>query len=277
MTRFGTMSLGNATRAFRVEGDHIALLDAGDVGELLRSGLPLDEPGTPAPMPAPQDLRPPVTRPSKVVCVGLNYRDHAREVGKPVPEYPTLFAKYPSAFVGAAEPIHLPALSVSDRVDWEAELVVVVGTRVFQADADEAAAAIFGYTAMNDVSMRDWQRRTEEWLQGKNFERSTPIGPVVVSADELDLDAGLRVETLLGDRVVQSGSTDDLVFRPVDIVRYITQFMSLEPGDLIATGTPAGVGVSRTPSEFLDDGDLLITRITGIGELRNPCLREASS
>lgn len=276
MTKFGTAAVAGSTRAFRVEGEAVTLLPAADVGELLRSPALRDARGEPAAAPAPQELRPPVLKPGKVVCVGLNYRDHAREVGKSVPAYPTLFAKYPSAFVGAAEPIRLPRADVSDRVDWEAELVLVIGTTVFEADAEQAAAAIFGYTAMNDVSMRDWQRRTEEWLQGKNFERSTPIGPVVVTADELSLDGGLDVDSWVGDRRVQSGSTDDLIFRPVEIVQYITQFMSLEPGDLIATGTPAGVGVSRTPAEFLEEGDILTTRITGIGELRNRCVREVS-
>lgn len=275
MTRFGTTTSGRSTRAFRIDGDRVELLPAADVGELLRSPELRRAPGEPAAMPAPSDLRPPVLDPGKVVCVGLNYRDHAREVGKVVPQYPTLFAKYPSAFVGAADPIRLPPADISQRVDWEAELVVVIGARVFQADAAVAASAIFGYTGMNDVSMRDWQRRTEEWLQGKNFERSTPVGPVVVTADELQIDRGLGVESRIGDRVVQSGSTADLIFPPVEIVQYITQFMSLEPGDLIATGTPAGVGVSRTPPEFLEDGDTLVTRIEGIGEMRNACLREA--
>lgn len=274
MSRFGTIAIEGGTRAFRDEGDHAVLLPAADVGDLLRDPAMLRVSGERIASPSPDQLRPPVLRPEKIVCAGLNYREHAREVGKDIPTHPTLFAKFASALVGPAEPIRLPSRSVSDRVDWEAELVVVIGREVFQADASTAHAAIFGYTAMNDVSMRDWQKRTEEWLQGKNFERSTPLGPLVVSADELDVGAGLEIETRVGERLVQSGSTSDLIFDPVALVEYVSSIMSLQPGDLIATGTPAGVGASRQPPEFLANGDILRTRISGIGELINRCIEE---
>lgn len=276
MTRYGTVAVGDGTRAFRMDDGRAHLLPAGDVGAALRERELLDADGDRIEGPEPARLRPPVLAPQKFVCVGLNYRDHAAEVGKPVPEYPTLFAKYASAMVGVADDIELPPRDVSDRVDWEGELVIVLGARVFGADVETASAAIFGYTAMNDVSMRDWQSRTPEWLQGKNFERTSPVGPVIVTADELDVEAGIRVETFVNDRLVQSGNTADLVFTPAQIVSYVSSIMSLEPGDMIATGTPAGVGMSRRPPEFLDDGDLLVTRIEGIGELRNRCVRRAS-
>jgi acylpyruvate hydrolase len=277
VTRYGTTWRDGASRAFRLDGDDAALLPAADVGELLANPDLLHLPGDRIPVPAADTLAPPVLKPGKFVCVGLNYREHVTELGKAVPEYPTLFAKFATALIGAREPIAMPAPDVTAKVDWEAELVIVIGRRVHRADLATARAAIFGYTAMNDVSMRDWQRRTEEWLQGKNFDRSTPVGPWVVTADELDPAAGLAVQTRIGERIVQLGRTDDLIFGPAQLVAYISTVMTLEPGDLIATGTPAGVGVSRTPPEFLQAGDELITSVEGIGELRNRCEPERAA
>lgn len=271
MTAYGTAVREGTPRAFRVEGDRVAFLPAADVGELLRSPELLVASGEAADAPARIDLLPPMLDPQKFVCAGLNYFEHAREVGKTAPHYPTLFAKYASALVGPYAPLLMPAPEVSARVDWEAELVIVIGARVYQADEATAASAIFGYTATNDVSMRDWQKRTDEWLQGKNFDSSTPLGPVVVTADELDVAGGLAITTHVNGRQVQAGTTSDLIFSPVQLVRYISSFMTLNPGDLIATGTPAGVGNARKPPLFLANGDELVTAIEGIGEMRNRC------
>ncbi len=217
------------------------------------------------------DYAPLVPVPEKIICVGLNYRDHVLEMGNNLPEYPTIFAKYPPALVGAHDDIVLPA--VSDKVDWEAELTVVIGTPVRHADDAEARAAIAGYTIMNDVSVRDFQNRTNQFLQGKTFEHSTPLGPHLVTPDELP-DGGWAIGTTLDGETVQSSSTDQLVFGPVELIVYLSQIVTLNPGDVIATGTPGGVGHARKPPRYLTDGTVVVTSVAGIGELRNTCRLE---
>jgi acylpyruvate hydrolase len=209
-----------------------------------------------------------VPNPRKVVCVGLNYRNHILEMGRDLPEFPTLFAKFPEALIGAMDPIEIPP--ASSAVDWECELVVVVGAVVRGASRDEAGSAIAGYTVMNDVSMRDYQFRTREWLQGKTFEHTTPVGPVLVTAD--DWQPGPTIRTIVDGEVVQEASTGDLVFDPVDLVSYISTIITLKPGDLIATGTPGGVGHARKPPRYLAPGARVQTIIDGIGTLDNHCV-----
>jgi acylpyruvate hydrolase len=187
-------------------------------------------------------------------------------MGRELPEYPTLFAKYPEALIGAFDPLTLPA--ESDQVDWEVELAVVVGRRVRHADAAAAVAAIAGYSIINDVTLRDWQYRTPEWLQGKTFEATAPFGPHLVTADELAPDA--KISCLIDGEVVQESTIADLVFGPVDLVRYISTILTLAPGDVIATGTMGGVGHARTPPRYLKSGETLVARIEGIGETVNP-------
>ena len=265
--KLGTVRHGDTTRAFRQEDGETRYLPVPDVGALLAEPDWRTLAGQPGEPPREADLLMPVLRPGQVIGVGLNYYDHAAEVGKAAPEVPTLFSKVTTALVGPGQDIELPSLS--EQIDWEVELVIVIGQRVKNADEAAAREAIAGYTAMNDVSVRDWQRRTSEWFQGKNFDGSTPLGPVVTTADEIDPMAGLRIETLVNGAVEQSGTTADLIFSPVQLVVYLSQFLTLEPGDLIATGTPGGVGFVRTPPRFLADGDELRTRIEGIGELVN--------
>jgi acylpyruvate hydrolase len=209
---------------------------------------------------------PVVPRPGKIICVGLNYRSHISEMGRELPEYPTLFAKYPEALLGAFDPLTLPA--ESDQVDWEVELAVVVGRRVRHADTATAVAAIAGYSIINDVTLRDWQYRTTEWLQGKTFEATAPFGPHLVTPDELAPDA--KISCLIDGEVVQDSTIADLVFGPVDLVRYISTILTLNPGDVIATGTMGGVGHARTPPRYLKSGETLVARIEGIGETTNP-------
>lgn len=265
--KLGTVRYGEQSRAFRQDGDRTFYYDVQDVGSLLNipdwERLPAQE----GEVPAPDDLLAPVTRPGKTICVGLNYYDHAAEVGKPAPEVPTLFSKVSTALTGPRHEIRLPGLST--EVDWEAELAVVIGQRTHQANEQQARDAVAGYTVLNDISIRDWQRRTSEWFQGKNFDKSTPVGPVMVTADEIDPETGLRVETLVNDTVEQSGTTSDLIFSVTELVLYISQFLTLEPGDIIATGTPGGVGFVRKPPRFLQSGDVLRTCIEGIGDLHN--------
>ncbi|GAA3227446.1 fumarylacetoacetate hydrolase family protein [Pseudonocardia petroleophila] len=221
------------------------------------------------------DYAPLVPSPEKIVCVGLNYRDHVLEMGNELPEYPTLFAKYAPSLVGAHDEIVLP--EASEKVDWEAELTVVIGTPVRHADREQARAAIAGYTVLNDVSVRDFQRRSSQFLQGKTFEHSTPLGPWLVTPDELPgggPEAGWAISTTLDGETMQESTTAELVFGAVDLVVYLSAIVTLNPGDVIATGTPGGVGHARTPPRYLTDGAELVTSVAGVGELRNTCRRE---
>jgi acylpyruvate hydrolase len=216
------------------------------------------------------DYAPLVPSPEKIVCVGLNYRDHVREMGRELPEHPTLFAKFAPALIGAHDDVVLPR--VSEQVDWEAELTVVIGAPVRHADPATARAAIAGYTVLNDVSVRDYQNRTQQFLQGKTFEGTTPIGPWLVTADEVP-DGGLPISTVVDGETMQDSTTAELVFSPVDLVVYLSEILTLRPGDVIATGTPGGVGHARRPPRYLTDGAELVTSIGGVGELRNRCRR----
>lgn len=208
----------------------------------------------------------PIDPPGKVVCCGLNYAEHILETGRELPTHPTLFAKFADSLVGPTDDICLPA---GTQVDWEAELAVVVGATIRGAGRDEAAAAIAGYTVANDVSVRDWQYRTLQWFQGKAWDRSTPVGPVVVPAERLDPAAGLRITCRVNGELVQDDDTSTLVFGPAELLAYISTFTTLRPGDLVLTGTPGGIGAARDPQRFLADGDVLETGIEGIGLLRN--------
>src|SRR5690606_12110296 len=201
--------------------------------------------------------------------VGLNYRTHILEMGRELPEHPTLFAKFPEALVGPHDEIALDPQS--QAVDWEAELAVVVGAPVRRATEAEAEAAIAGFAVLNDVTMRDWQYRTLQWLQGKTFEATTPFGPQLVTPDELPggVRPALALTCAVDGETVQSANTSDLVFDPVALVGYVSRILTLGPGDVIATGPPGGVGHARTPARYLPDGAVLTTAIDGLGEQRN--------
>jgi len=276
--RFATIRTGDTTTAARLDGDLLVPLAAADVGELLASGGTIS-PGTVAdragasPVPASEaSFAPVVTHPSKVACVGLNYRAHILETGRELPEFPTLFAKFADTLLGARDSLVLPA--VSERVDWEVELGVVIGRPIRRASRDEAAAAIAGYTVTNDVSMRDWQHRTLQWLQGKAFERSTPAGPYLVTGDEVGDAADLEIRCEVDGEVRQQSRTSDLLFRPADIAAYVSQIITLQPGDLLLTGTPGGVGDARTPPVYLRPGQTLRSVVQGVGECVNQCVAE---
>lgn len=208
----------------------------------------------------------PVPRPAKVFCCGLNYRDHIVETGRPVPEFPTLFAKFADTLTGPADDI---VVRETRKLDWEAELAVIVGAEVHRADREQARAAILGYAVSNDISMRDWQQRTLQWLQGKTFDATTPVGPWVVTADELDPSSGLRITCAVNDELVQDADTAELVFDAADLVAYVSQITVLRPGDIVLTGTPGGVALGMPEPRWLRDGDVVVTEIEGIGALRN--------
>ena len=211
-----------------------------------------------------------VPRPSKVVCVGLNYRPHILEMGRDLPTHPTLFAKFLATLTGARDDIPLPP--EDDAVDWEGELVVVIGERCRRVSEADAPRVIAGYTVSNDVSMRTWQFRTKEWLQGKAWEASTPVGPALVTTDEWQPGPALR--TRVNGEQVQTASTDDLLFDPATLVSYVSTMTTLEPGDLILTGTPGGVGRAMTPPRYLTPGDVVEVEIDGLGTLRNRVVDE---
>jgi acylpyruvate hydrolase len=244
-------------------------LDVPDVGALL-SSRGLTRAGTSGGRSTPAhsaELAQPVLAPSKVICLGLNYRSHVLETGREAPTYPTLFSKFARSLTGPRDPIVIP--ESAREVDWEAELALVIGREVRCASPGEARESIAGYTVLNDVSMRDWQTRTAQWLQGKMFERSTPVGPALVTPDEVDHAADLEVRCEIDGETVQLGRTSDLIFKPAEIVSYVSQILTLDPGDIISTGTPGGVGAARDPRRFLEPGQVLRTAIEGIGELVN--------
>ena len=273
--RFTTIRTDYGTTAARLDGDVLVPLDAADVGEMLAgsSHAAARERTGARPVPAAEaDFAPLVPRPGKIICVGLNYRAHILETGRELPEYPTLFAKFADTLLGPRDDLVLP--SVSDRVDWEVELGVVIGSPVYRATPQEAAAGIAGYTVINDVSMRDWQRRTLQWLQGKMFEHSTPAGPYLVTPDEVGHAADLEVRCEVDDEVMQQSRTSDLLFSPAEIIAYASQAITLKPGDLIATGTPGGVGNARKPPVYLHPGNVLRTWIEGLGECVNHCVAD---
>jgi 2-keto-4-pentenoate hydratase/2-oxohepta-3-ene-1,7-dioic acid hydratase in catechol pathway len=239
-----------------------------EAGSILLRGDPLDI--------ASVEVLQPVSSPGKIICVGLNYRNHAAESGMKLPDYPTLFARFSSSLVAHEVPIIRP--SESERLDYEGELVAVIGKtgrRIAKADALEHVA---GYSIFNDASIRDFQLRTPQWTMGKNFDGTGAFGPVIVTADELPAGAsGLEIETRLNGQVMQRASTDDLIFDVATLVSLISVGITLEPLDLIVTGTPSGVGAVRNPPVFMKAGDVCEVEIERIGVLRNKIADDSSS
>jgi 2,4-didehydro-3-deoxy-L-rhamnonate hydrolase len=210
----------------------------------------------------------PIDRPSKIICVGLNYRDHAEEQGAPLPAAPILFAKWPNALIGPGEPIVIPPIVT--KCDFEAELGVVIGERVRGASAENALEAVAGYICVNDVSARDLQFADGQWTRGKSPDTFCPVGPLLVPGDDIPDPQNLAIRAILNGETMQESSTANMVFGVAELVAYITKTITLEPGDLIATGTPAGVGVFRQPPVFMLPGDEITIEIEGLGALTNP-------
>jgi len=269
MSHLTTVRVAGATQAGRVDGDDIVLLDAADVGAVLRAGG-ATETGQRLPWEG-ADLAPLVTHPGKIVCVGVNYLDHIAEMGRERPDYPTYFGKYREALIGAYDDMILPDPMVSTQVDWEAELAIVIGSTARNVRGDAALAAVAGYTVFNDGTVRDWQRRTTQFLAGKTFEGLSPLGPVLVGTDELGDGRGLEIRCEVDGDTKQQSSTSELCFTVTDIVADLSTILTLEPGDVIATGTPSGVGAARTPPEWLTDGSVVRCSIEGIGATENRC------
>ena len=218
----------------------------------------------------------PLARPGKVVCIGLNYRAHAAEGGFAVPDYPALFLRVPTSLVAANAPIRLPR--VSEKLDYEAELLVVIGKGGRYIPESSALEHVFGYSCFNDASIRDYQRKTHQWTPGKNFDATGAIGPVIVTPDELPAGAsGLRIACRLNGETLQDANTDDMIFSVANAIATISEFMTLEPGDMIATGTPQGVGHARKPPIWMKAGDTVEIEIEKIGVLRNPVEAEEAA
>ena len=244
---------------------HIAAGTLAAAGAIAAAGEAVDE--------ASLTFLSPMVRPSKIICMGLNYRDHAEEAGLGIPEFPVLFARFPSSLIGHGAPIILP--KVSSQLDWEAELVAVLskgGKNIAEADA---LSHVAGYSAFNDASIRDYQMRTPQWTAGKNFDDTGAFGPWLVTPDELPAGAaGLKIECRVNGQVMQSSSTGKLIFDVARTISLLSSFMTLEAGDVLVMGTPGGIGLARNPPIFMKAGDVCEVEIEGIGLLRNPIVAE---
>lgn len=270
-TRLGVQASGGAIH------DLTAALGAADVGQFLAAGRTMDEV---------EDLRvrvdhfaaeevtlrAPLPRPGKIICVGLNYHDHCREQSIEPPAYPMLFSKFANAIANPGDAITRPR--ATEKLDLECELAVVIGRRASRLARDEALDAVFGYTILNDLTMRDLQREDRQWLRAKGSDGFAPIGPALVSRDELGDGSGLRLRSFVNDEIWQDSTTDEMVFDVATLVAFASRTITLEPGDLIATGTPAGVGHYQDPPRYLRDGDRLRCEIDGIGALENTVVDE---
>lgn len=215
----------------------------------------------------------PVANPSKVICLGLNYVDHVKEGGYEVPEYPALFMRGNNSIMPAGSPMVRP--SCSERLDYEAELMVIIGRGGRHIAEADALSHVFGYTVFNDGSVRDYQRKTHQWTPGKNFDSTGAIGPIVVTPDELPAGAaGLKIESRVGDEILQSANTADMIWSVASAIAIISEYATLAPGDLIAMGTPPGVGHARTPPRWLRPGEVVDVEIEGIGICSSPVVAE---
>ncbi|MDT0386075.1 fumarylacetoacetate hydrolase family protein [Streptomyces dubilierae] len=261
--RFATLRIDDTLTAARIEGDRAVLVDASHAVDAYLRREHLTEIGEVDARTAHYARVSPC--PAHILCIGLNYRSHIQQLERPTPAYPTFFAKFPSTLTGPRDDITLPG--ISDHIDGEAELAVMVGRRLSRADVNEASEAIAGYTVANDMSLRDWQHRTTEALQGKVFDRSTPLGPVLVTPDELDDAHDLTVTFTVDGVEWQRGSTSDLLFTPAELLAYCSTFLTLEPGDVILTGTPGRTSAAETT---LSPGRTLVTAVEGIGAAVNP-------
>jgi len=218
------------------------------------------------------ELLAPVPRPTKIICIGLNYKDHAAESGAELPVEPVLFSKYPTAVVGPGQAIRLPEMS--KEVDYEAELAFVIGTGGKNIPAEKALDHVAGYTCFNDISARDLQFRDGQWMKGKTPDTFAPTGPALVTADEVGDPGKLAIKLELNGQVMQSSNTDQLIFPVPELIAFLSRLVTLEPGDVVATGTPSGVGFARKPPVFLKDGDTVTVEIEKLGRLTNPVVAD---
>jgi len=274
VSRFASCAVGERRFAALVEGDELLpLRDVAELGTATPSEVLADPPLTGERIPlADATLRPAVPRPGKIVCVGLNYKAHVEEGVYDLPDYPALFPKFAETLVAAGEPIVLPP--ESEAVDFEAELAFVIGRDVRRVRGEEALAAVGGYTIANDVSMRDYQYKSHQWLAGKCWARSTPLGPFLVTPDEVGDPHALDITLELNGERMQEANTRLFIFDIPTIVATLSEVVPLAPGDVVLTGTPSGVGYRRDPKVLLRDGDRIVIEISGVGRLENTVAAE---
>jgi 2-keto-4-pentenoate hydratase/2-oxohepta-3-ene-1,7-dioic acid hydratase in catechol pathway len=267
---------GSAPEAGILSGNRVAGTGM-DMLSLIAAGK-LQATGGPAYELSEVKLLAPIPRPPKLICIGLNYRDHAAETKMEIPTVPTIFNKFTNVVIGPGDPIVLP--KASTRPDYEAEFAFVIGPGGRNIPAARAMEHVYGYTMVNDVSARDFQMATSQWLMGKTFDTFAPMGPWLVTADEIAdphaLDISLEIVSKeSGAERLQHSNTRELIFKIPELIEYLSTVVTLEPGDVVSTGTPAGVGFARKPPRYLKPGDEVVIRVEGLGELRNPCITEA--
>jgi len=256
----------------RLPQEIIGFLSLGDQARVLASEALLAVPPSAAMSLSRVQLKAPIPKPGKIICIGLNYLDHAIESGQEVPEYPTVFAKFSNCVIGHKEAIVHPR--ISKQVDYEAELAFVIGRRAKAVPASQAFDYVAGYLCFNDISARDFQNRTSQWVIGKSFDTFAPMGPVLATADEIPNPHSLHIALSINGEVMQSSNTGNMIFTVPRLVESLSAVMTLEPGDIIATGTPSGVGFSRNPPRWLKPGDVVRVEIERLGVLENQVIAE---
>ena len=266
-----TLRTGFGTSAIRIDGDNVGVeLDYEDVGQLLHSedwhkaaqlsGEPVVFDHT--------DLEAVVPNPGKIICVGLNYAKHIREMGREFPAHPTLFIKFADALTGPYDDVFIPEYA-TQKLDYEGELAVIIGERAHRVSQDDALKHVAGYAIMNDYTLRDFQRQTSQFHAGKSFYRTAGFGPWLTTADEWSPGSGAVLTTTVGGEERQRDNTDDLIFSVAELIEFCSQLYPLNPGDVIVTGTPEGVGFARTPQQFIEDGQNVTIAIEGLGHISN--------
>jgi len=257
----------------RLPVDMVAFLEAGQAALTLARQVLADAAPDQGLDPAEITIKAPIPRPGKIICIGQNYLAHAHESNASAPPFPIIFAKYANSVIGHLEPIVIPR--AVQQPDYEGELAVVIGRRGCRIPEAEALDYVAGYMPLNDVSARDWQNRTSQWVIGKTPDTFCPMGPALVTADEIADVQNLRLRTVIGDEVLQEGHTSLMIFSVAHLIADMSQVMTLEPGDVIATGTPAGIGAARTPPRWLRPGDVVRVEIERVGVLENPVVAES--
>jgi 2,4-diketo-3-deoxy-L-fuconate hydrolase len=259
---------GNGLRVGSLEGEEIRPLAHEDMIEFIEyGGSP--EPGEDTVPLGEARIHAPIAGPEKVIGIGLNYEDHAAETGADIPEKPIVFAKYPNTVIGPGEAIRIPP--ITERADYEAELAVIIGRAVRNVPESEALDYVFGYTNANDVSSRDLQfSEGGQWTRSKSIDTFCPLGPYIATRDEIEDPQALSIRCILNGEVMQDGTTSKMIFSVAELVSFLSQGMTLVPGDVIVTGTPPGVGSARDPQVWLKDGDEVTIEIEGLGALTNP-------
>lgn len=267
--RFVSFDAGQGPQAGRLDGERVVALTGpgeGDLGDLMRRGPLSAEVGSSSAALEDVRLLPPIPRPGKIICIGLNYASHAAEQGADLPEHPTVFAKWANALVPDGATVPLPGFS--SKVDYEAEVAFVIADTCKDVAESDALAHVAGYTLLNDLSARDFQRISAQWMPGKVFDGAAPCGPALVTADEAGPADAIAISLTLNGEEMQNGTTADLIHPVPALVAFLSKLMTLEPGDIVSTGTPSGVGMSRKPRVWLQPGDEVVVSSPQLGELR---------